>query len=124
MFFGFSDNPTVGASICSALCLPPLTVLTEQEEAPLGANVLSDYMETFNKELTAETAPLGKPTVYVKTESDEPKGKTEIRDLENQSFYNSEQGGDDVISYSVQHVEPLDWDKMSVDSCAVEVQRG
>lgn len=80
-------------------------VLTEQEETPLEANVLDDYMDTFNKELTVETATLGKSADYVKTESDEPKGETET-------------------SEGVQHVESLERDKMSVDSCAVDVQVG
>lgn len=119
--FKFSDNPTVGASICSALCVPPLTTaLTEQEETPLEANVLTDYMDAFNKELTGETDTLGAD--HVKMESDDPKGtETVTRGLKNRSCVSSEEG---VEEYSVQHVESLDGDKMSVDSCAVEVQVG
>lgn len=67
-------------------------VLTEQEETPLEANVLDDYMDTFNKELTVETATLGKSADYVKTERDEPKRETETRDLKIKSFLNSEEG--------------------------------
>ncbi|XP_051272735.1 zinc finger protein 91-like [Dicentrarchus labrax] len=119
-----NDNPTVGASIRSALCLPPLTtVLTEQEQTPLEANVLTDYMDAFNKELTVETAMLGKSADYVKTESDEPKSREAETSLKNQSFNNRE-GVEDEISYSVPNVGSLDGDKMSVDSCAVEVQVG
>ncbi|KAG8008915.1 hypothetical protein GBF38_011465 [Nibea albiflora] len=117
-----NDNPTVGASICSALCLPPLTtVLTEQEQTPLEANVLTDYMDAFNKELTEETVTLEKNGDDVKSESDKPKSREiHTRGFKNQS--SSEEGTEDEISYSIQHVESLDGDKMSVDSCAVEVQ--
>ncbi|XP_044035037.1 zinc finger protein 93-like isoform X2 [Siniperca chuatsi] len=121
-----SDNPTVGASICSALCLPPLTkALTEQEKTPLEANVLTDYMDAFNKELSVETATLRKSADDVKTESEEPKRReTETRGLKNRSFVNSEEGVEDESSYAVQHVESLAVDKINVDSCAVEVQVG
>ncbi|XP_073346314.1 uncharacterized protein [Pagrus major] len=120
-----NDNPTVGASICSALCVPPLTTaLTEQEETPLEANVLTDYMDAFNKELTGETDTLGNGADHVKMESNDSKGtETVTRGLKNQSYISSEEGVE-RFSYSVQHVESLDGDKMSVDSCAVEVQVG
>ncbi|XP_036937490.1 zinc finger protein 93-like isoform X1 [Acanthopagrus latus] len=118
-----NDNPTVGASIRSALCVPPLTAaLTEQEETPLEAKVLTDYMDAFNKELTGETHTLGNGADHVKIESDNPKREeTVTRGLKNQSYVSSEDGGEE---YSVQHVESLDGEKMSVDSCAVEVQVG
>ncbi|XP_070846939.1 zinc finger protein 665-like [Chaetodon trifascialis] len=121
-----NDNPAVGASICSALCLPPLVrVSTDGEETPLEANMLTDYMDAFNKELTVETATLGKGADSVKTESDKQKRrKTDIRGLKNQSCANSEEGAEGEISHSVQRVEPLVGDKMSGDSCAVEVQVG
>lgn len=120
----FSDNPAVGASICSALCLPPLTTaLTEQEETPLEANVLTDYMDAFNKELTVETAAHRKSADDVKMESDVPKMReTKTKGLKNQSSIHSEEV--EEISHSVQHVESLVRDKVSVDSCAVEVQVG
>ncbi|XP_054454682.1 zinc finger protein 569-like [Anoplopoma fimbria] len=117
-----SDNQTVGTSICSALCLPPLkTALTEQEETPLEVNVLTDYMEAFHKELRVETATLGESADDVNTEREEPK-RRETKGLENQSLVNSGEKVKVDISRSVQHVESLDGDKMSVDSCAVEVQ--
>ncbi|XP_070782662.1 zinc finger protein 184-like [Enoplosus armatus] len=117
-----NDNPTVGASICSALCLPHFTTtLTEQGvKKPLEANVLSDYMDAFNKELTVETATLRKCAHDVQAESGEP----QKREAETRGLRNSEDGVEDKISYSVQHVESSGGDKMSVDSCAVEVQVG
>ncbi|XP_045924918.1 zinc finger protein 420-like isoform X3 [Micropterus dolomieu] len=121
-----NDNPAVGASICSALCLPPLTTaLMAEEKTPQEANVLSNYMDAFNKELTVVPATLRKNADDVKTESDQPKlGETETGGLKNQSFVNSEEGVEEESSYSFQHVESLNGDKMSVDSCAVEVQVG
>ena len=103
--------------------MPPLTAaLTEQEETPLEAKVLTDYMDAFNKELTGETHTLGNGADHVKIESDNPKREeTVTRGLKNQSDVSSEDGGEE---YSVQHVESLDGEKMSVDSCAVEVQVG
>ncbi|TKS90225.1 Zinc finger protein 658B [Collichthys lucidus] len=119
-----NDNPAVGASICSALCLPPLTtVLMEQEETPLEANVLTDYMDAFNKELTVETVTLEKNADDVKSKSDNPKSRElHTSGFTNQSSVYSEEGTEDEISRSIQHVESLDGDKMSIDSCAVEVQ--
>ncbi len=124
VYYNFSDNPAVGASICSALCLPPLTTaLTQQERRPVEANVLTDYMDAFNKELTVETAALREGADDVMTESDKPKRReTDTTGLKNQSF--SSEGVEDEILYSVQNVESLDGDKISVDSCAVEVQVG
>lgn len=85
--------------------------------------MLTDYMDAFNKELTVETATLGKSADYVKTQSDKQKrSETETRALKNQSYVNSE-GVEGEISCSVQRVEPLDGDK-SAESCAVEVQVG
>ncbi|XP_075949212.1 uncharacterized protein LOC142951513 isoform X1 [Anarhichas minor] len=119
-----SDNQTVGASICSALCLPPLTTaVTEQEETALEVNVLTDYMEAFNKELIVETTTLRKSAADVKTESDGPESR-ETGGLENQSMVSGGAGVEDEISRSVQHLNSLDGDKTSVDSCAVEVQAG
>ncbi|XP_042364238.1 zinc finger protein 184-like [Plectropomus leopardus] len=117
-----NDNQTVGASICSALCLPHLTAtFTEHQETPLEANVLSDYMYAFNKELTVETATLRKRANDFKMESEESKSsETEAKGLENQ-LVNCEEV-EDEISYSVQCVE--NGDKMGVDSCAMEVQVG
>lgn len=126
MYLKISDNPTVGASICSALCLPPLTTaLTEQEDTVLEENVLTDYMYTFNKELTVETTALRKNAEDSKTDSEKPKSReTETSCVKNPSFVSSDEGVEEEISYSVQHVESLDGDKMSLDSCAVEVQVG
>ncbi|GLD57780.1 zinc finger protein 2-like isoform X1 [Lates japonicus] len=111
-----NDNPTVGANICSALCLPPLsTTLTEEEERVLDANVLSDYMDAFNKELTGETVRLRKHVGNAKTESDESKMRaTETSSVKNQSVVNRDQKLDDEISYSV---ESLEGDKMGLDTC-------
>lgn len=81
-------------------------------------------MDAFNKELTVETAALGK-SAGVKMESDEQKRREpETRALKKQSYINSEEEAEGEISHSVQHVEPLEGDKMSADSCAVEVQVG
>ncbi|XP_039990810.1 zinc finger protein 624-like isoform X1 [Xiphias gladius] len=105
-----NDNPTVGASICSALCLPPLTAAsTEQEETVLDVNVLNDYMDAFNKELTGEAVALR---------------ETETSGVKNQSVVNGHRGQEDEISYAVQHVESSEGDKMRLDTCAVEVQVG
>ncbi|XP_034414008.1 zinc finger protein 665-like [Cyclopterus lumpus] len=119
-----SDNQTVGASICSALCLPPLTTaVTEQEETPLEVNVLTDYMEAFNKELIVGTAPLRTSAGDVKTSSDDP-GRRETGGLENRSPGDGGEGVAVELTRSVQQVGSLDGDQTSVDSCAVEVQVG
>lgn len=125
IYLKFSGNQTAGASICSALCLPTLArASTQQEETPQDANVLTDYMDAFNKELTVEGATLRKSADDVKTEIDESKKRaTETRGLDDQSFVNGE-GVEDEISCSVQHVEALGGDNMSVDACAVVVQVG
>ncbi|KAI3365383.1 hypothetical protein L3Q82_010466, partial [Scortum barcoo] len=117
-----NDNQTVGANICSALCLPPLTAALTKKT--LEANVLTDYMHVFNKELTLETTTQRVRGEDAMTKSDKPKSReTETTALTNQSFIKSEEKVAEEISYSVQNVEPLDGDK-SVDSCAVEVQVG
>ncbi|XP_056284989.1 zinc finger protein 497-like [Pseudoliparis swirei] len=108
-----SDDQPVGASICSALRLPPLTAAaTEREETPLEVNVLTDYMEAFNKELIVGAATPRKSQDGGKTSSGKP-GRREPGGLEGQSLGNG-----------VQHVGSLDIGKTSVDSHAVEVHVG
>ncbi|CAJ1080523.1 zinc finger protein 544-like isoform X1 [Xyrichtys novacula] len=109
-------DPTVGDSIYSALCLPLTT--TEQEETQLKPNVLTDYMDAFNKELKAETSTLRRSEDDRNTESDEPQWKATKKDPSRGN------GKEDKISISVQHVASLSKGKISVDPCNVEVHIG
>ncbi|XP_068439603.1 zinc finger protein 135-like [Clinocottus analis] len=119
-----NSDQTVGASICSALCLPPLTAaVTERKETPLEVNVLTDYMEAFNKELIVGTATQKKRAEDVKTSIDDL-GRRETGNLENQPLGNGVEGVAGELLRSVTHIGSLDGDQASVDSCAVDVQVG
>ncbi|AWP17219.1 putative zinc finger protein 664-like [Scophthalmus maximus] len=121
-----NDNPAVGANIYSALCLPPLTKASpEQDERALDATVLSDYMDAFNKELTGETVPSRKRAGIDETESDEPTlSEADTGSVTKKSAVYKEIGLEDEIAYAVQRVESLERDKVCLDACAVEVQVG
>ncbi|XP_071403624.1 zinc finger protein 585A-like [Centroberyx affinis] len=125
-----NDHPTIGDSICTALCLPPMeTVMTDRGETVLEANVLTDYMDSFSKELIVETAMLKKGTEdssISSTESEErqKRRETESSCVENQSFVNSDERVEDEFPCAIQHVVSLHGHNVGLGSCAVEVQVG
>ncbi|KAM4623636.1 uncharacterized protein ACJ7VT_004682 [Polymixia lowei] len=112
-----NDNLTVGDSICAALCLQPMeTILTDQEETVSETNVLSDYMDSFGKELIVETATLKKDIegTSIGIEERDKRRETETNCIQNQSFVNSD--GVNVAS--------LYGNNSDINPCTVEVQVG
>ncbi|XP_029934039.1 zinc finger protein 91-like isoform X2 [Myripristis murdjan] len=117
-----NDNPNAGNNICTALCLLPMeSAATDQEDTVLIANVLTDYMDSFGKELTVETKDSQNSSVESEGET---RRETESSCVENHFCVSGDRGAKDEFPCTVQHVESLHGDNMGLDSCGVEVQVG